>query len=346
MILTTSDPICIARDPASLETEWSELARRRAYPTVFLTPEWIRVARAYDRREQITLSIAAGAGAQEGGAPGGEAAREAERVATGIAALARADDGTISFAGGEFTDYQDVVAKPGDVPAVAGALAEWIARKRTPRVHLEFVPEESGTLNAVAAVLRAAEYDVRVDRLVTAPRLELRDSFEAYIRRLGKKERHELRRKLRRLETGRHVGFRFADESEHSAVLDRFVALHRRSRGEKAEFLTGDTDRFFRDVAETLAARGWLRLGVLNVDGEEAAVVFGIAYEGTLAVYNAAYDPSLSSLSVGIACHAYAIRSAIEEGLRTYDLLRGNERYKYDLGGTDHWLLRLEASRP
>jgi CelD/BcsL family acetyltransferase involved in cellulose biosynthesis len=129
-------------------------------------------------------------------------------------------------------------------------------------------------------------------------------------------------------------------------VLDRFVALHRRSRGEKAEFLTALTERFFRDVAETLATRGWLRLGVLSVDGEEAAVVFGIAYEGTLALYNAAYDPSLSRLSVGIACHVYAIRSAIEEGLHAYDLLRGNEPYKYDLGGTDHWLLRLEASRP
>ena len=129
-------------------------------------------------------------------------------------------------------------------------------------------------------------------------------------------------------------------------MTDRFVALHRRSRGEKAEFMTPDTERFFRDVADTLAARGWLRLGVLSVDGEDAAVLFGFAYEGTLALYNAAYDPNLAPLSVGIACAAYAIRSAIAEGLRTYDFLRGDEPYKYDLGGADHWLLRFEASRP
>ncbi|TME69054.1 MAG: GNAT family N-acetyltransferase, partial [Chloroflexi bacterium] len=97
---------------------------------------------------------------------------------------------------------------------------------------------------------------------------------------------------------------------------------------------------------DTLAARGWLRLGVLSVDGEDAAVLFGFAYEGTLALYNAAYDPNLAPLSVGIACAAYAIRSAIAEGLRTYDFLRGDEPYKYDLGGADHWLLRFEASRP
>jgi CelD/BcsL family acetyltransferase involved in cellulose biosynthesis len=325
MILTTSDPVCIARDPASLEAEWSELARRRAYPTVFLTPDWIQIARAYDRREQVTLSIAEG---------------------RGIAALAREDDGTISFAGGEFTDYQDIVAQPQDTPVVARALAEWIAAQRTPRVRLEFVPEEPGTLDAMSPVLTAAGYDVQIDRLVTAPRVTLPTSFDAYVQSLGRKERHELRRKLRRLETGRRVAFRFAAERERASVLDRFVALHRRSRGEKAEFMTEEIERFFRDVAQAMAARGWLRLGVLNVDGEDAAVLFAFAYEGTLALYNAAYDPELAALSVGIACHAYAVRSAIDEGLRVYDLLRGDEPYKYDLGATDHWLLRLEASRP
>jgi len=324
MILSTSDPVCIARDPASLEAEWSELARCRAYPTVFLTPDWIRLARRYDRRRQITLRIAN----------------------RGIAALARDTDGTISFAGGELTDYQDIVARPQDVSTVAGALATWIATERIARIRFDFVPEETTTLDAMAPALIAAGYDVRVERLVTAPRMELPGSFDAYVHGLGKKERHELRRKLRRLETGRRVAFRFAEERERGAVLDRFVALHRRSRGEKAEFITPDIERFFREAAETLAARGWLRLGVLNVDGEDAAVLFGFAYEGTLALYNAAYDPDLAALSVGIACAAYAIRAAIAEGLHTYDFLRGDEPYKYDLGATDHWLLRLEASRP
>src|SRR5438876_5072147 len=129
MILTTSDPVCIARDPASLEPEWSELARRRAYPTVFLTPDWIRLARRHDRRRQITLGIA-------------------DR---GIAALVRDADGTISFAGGEFTDYQDIVAAPQDVPTVAGALAEWIGAEGTTGVRRGFVAEGTGSGGAELA---------------------------------------------------------------------------------------------------------------------------------------------------------------------------------------------------
>jgi CelD/BcsL family acetyltransferase involved in cellulose biosynthesis len=109
--------------------------------------------------------------------------------------------------------------------------------------------------------------------------------------------------------------------------------------------MTADRERYFRDVADAVAAAGWLRLGVLEVDGEDVAVLYAFAYEGTLALYNAAFDPTLAPLSVGIVCHAYAIRSAIEEGIRTYDLLRGDEPYKYDLGAEDRWLVRIEAAR-
>src|SRR5437773_11688035 len=109
--------------------------------------------------------------------------------------------------------------------------------------------------------------------------------------------------------------------------------------------MTPDRERYFRDVADAVAAVGWLRMGVLDVDGEDVAVLFAFAYEGTLSLYNASYDPTLAPLSVGIVCHAYAIRSAIEERSRTYDLLRGRESYKYDLGATDRWLVRIEATR-
>jgi CelD/BcsL family acetyltransferase involved in cellulose biosynthesis len=141
------------------------------------------------------------------------------------------------------------------------------------------------------------------------------------------------------------VTFRWASDGERGAALDRFFALHRLSRGEKADFMTPDVERFFRDIADALAPLGRLRLGVLRAHDVDAAVLFALAYRGTLALYNAAYDPALASLSIGIVGHAWAIREAIAERFDTYDLLRGHEPYKYDLGGTDRWLGRLEATR-
>ncbi len=283
------------------------------------------MARAHERAEPVTLAA--------GDPP------------YAIAALARSADGTIRFSGGELTDEQDLVVAPGDARSGAMAVARWIAADAPARVLLEYVPDDTPTLEVLADELGTAGYAVRRERLVTSPRIALPTGFEAYVQGLGKKERHELRRKLRRFESAPGAAFRWATDAERPAVLDRFFALHRLSKGEKAAFMTPEAESFFRDIADALAPLGRLRLGVLSAHGEDAAVLFAFAYGDTLALYNAAYDPSLSALSLGIASHAFAVRDAIAQRFAVYDLLRGEEPYKYDLGAVDRWLWRLEATR-
>jgi CelD/BcsL family acetyltransferase involved in cellulose biosynthesis len=323
LVSPKSDAACIQREPAELGPAWSALAASRQPPSVFLTPEWIAVVRAHERTQPITLA----AGEQ------------------GIAALAREADGTLTFAGGQLTDEQDVVAQPGREADVATSVARWIAEQEPRRIRLEYVPEERPTLDAFDAVLRDSGYRVTRTRQTVSPVLDLPASYETYVQSLGKKERHELRRKVHRLDGAGRAAFRFATEAERAIVLDRFFALHRLSRGEKADFMTADVERFFRDIAEALAPLDRLRLGVLSFDGADVAVLFGFAIGKVIALYNAAYDPGLASLSVGIISHAWAIREAIARGYATYDLLRGDEPYKYDLGARDRWLARLDAER-
>ena len=325
MTLSTSpDAGCTARVPSEISTAWSTVAGQRSPASVFLTPEWIEVARAHDKSEQITLAV---------GEP-----------PYAVAALARDADGTIRFSGGELTDEQDVVAGNARCAAAASAVARWMASERAPRVRVEYVPEDTPTLESFSGTLADAGYRIVRERLITSPRIALANDFESYVQGLGKKERHELRRKLRRFEAAPNASFHWADERERPAVLDRFFALHRLSKGDKAAFMTEAAERFFRDVADAMAAADRLRLGVVHVHDEDAAVLFGFAYGDTLALYNAAYDPALGSLSIGIASHAYAIRDAIAQKLKVYDLLRGDEPYKYDLGAMDRWLWRLEAT--
>src|SRR5439155_19790512 len=248
---TSPAAACTARVPTQIAPEWSAIAKRRAPSSVFLTPEWIAVARAHDRGEQITLAVGAGAGT-----PGRDATPWA------VAALARDADGTLRLAGGELTDEQDVVAAPQDARAAASAVARWIAADAPRRVLVEYVPEDSPTPVAFEHELRACGYQVRRDRLVTSPRITLGSDYETYVQGLGKKERHELRRKLRRFEGARGTGFHWAEDSERARLLDRFFALHRLSKGEKAAFMTKETESFFRDIADALTPLGWLRLGV------------------------------------------------------------------------------------
>jgi CelD/BcsL family acetyltransferase involved in cellulose biosynthesis len=323
LVSPKSDAACIQREPAELGPAWSALAVSRRPPSVFLTPEWIAVARAHEVSQAVTLA----AGTQ------------------GVAALAREADGTLTFAGGQLTDEQDVIASAGHEATVAASVARWIAEQEPPRVRLEYVPEDRPTLDAFDRVLSEAGYRVTRRRQTVSPVLDLPESYDTYVQSLGKKERHELRRKVRRLEGAGPATFRFAADAERDRVLERFFALHRLSRGEKAGFMTADVERFFRDIADALGPLDRLRLGVLSFDGADAAVLFGFAIGTVIALYNAAYDPGLASLSVGIVSHAWAIREAIAQGYTTYDLLRGDEPYKYDLGARDRWLARLDAER-
>ncbi|MGO7778212.1 GNAT family N-acetyltransferase, partial [Rhizobium johnstonii] len=43
-------------------------------------------------------------------------------------------------------------------------------------------------------------------------------------------------------------------------------------------------------------------------------------------------DENWKTQSPGLILHGYCIRRAIEHGFKTYDLLRGNEPYKYMFG--------------
>ena len=51
--------------------------------------------------------------------------------------------------------------------------------------------------------------------------------------------------------------------------------------------------------------------------------------------FSAARDEDFHDVPVGLVLHTHNIRWAIENGIRTYDLLRGNEPYKYSLGAAD-----------
>ena len=274
------------------------------------------------------------------GAPEVLVARRDDDV-VGVAPLVRTG-GRLAFSGGDLTDILDVLAVDDDATR---ALAR-AAAARAESLELRFVPEGGRALGAFADELRRAGFAVAVEPIVVSPRAALRSSFEQQLEGLTKKDRHELRRKLRRLESAGAVEFGYASSDQLDSALDRFVTWHQGTPGEKGAFLTPEREAFFRAIARAGNDAGWLRLGELRLDGRPIGALFAFEHARTLAAYNSAVDPDRVSLSPGILLHALAMRDAIARGLETYDMLRGGEPYKYDLGATDLQLYRLEARKP
>jgi CelD/BcsL family acetyltransferase involved in cellulose biosynthesis len=213
-------------------------------------------------------------------------------------------------------------------------------------LRLTSVPEWSVAYKAVPEAARAAGWQVEETFEDVSPGIELADNWEDYVSGLGKKDRHELRRKLRRLERSaeiKHVEYSTAEDI--TANLDDFVRLHRMSTPDKAEFMTDYREEFFRAAVTNMARVGASRLYFLEIDGKRAATSICFVHGDSQLAYNSGYDPEQRALSVGLLNHAMTIKLAIENGIRYFDFLRGDESYKYHLGAHDRSLYNLVVTR-
>lgn len=251
----------------------------------------------------------------------------------------------------ETTDYADVLALPSVVSDVVDALFAYWGEQGND-VLLEPLQEQSPLLRKFEAGAAGGLRGL-AQRLEACPTVHLPSTWEQYLVELGRTDRHELRRKLRRAESAGALTHEVVDEPGNvEAALNSFYRLHQSSGDpRKAQFLQPRLWAFFSDVSLQLAARGWLRLSTLRLDDRPVAAVLGFDRGSTVALYNSGYDPQFRPISPGIVLLAYELRSAIERGRTAYDFLRGNEPYKYDLGAHDRFVWRLclgpgEASCP
>jgi CelD/BcsL family acetyltransferase involved in cellulose biosynthesis len=164
------------------------------------------------------------------------------------------------------------------------------------------------------------------------PVLVLPPSWEAYLASLSGKHRHELARKMRRLERempeARAVCANRPADVENR--LGDFFDLHRRSRSGKARFMDVRMEAFFRRVTTALVERDAARLWFLDTASGPIASFITLEWDGAVGLYNSGFHPARATLSPGVVLVGHLIRDAIERGKRRFDFLRGEERYKYE----------------
>jgi CelD/BcsL family acetyltransferase involved in cellulose biosynthesis len=308
----------------ALERDWTSLLSTSSANTIFLTADWQRTWWKLAGEGELDLvSVRAG------------------DELVGIAPLIHVDN-RWEFAGGaEIADFLDVIAAPSHCDDVACAVLDHLGQ-RGGAVELRNLRPGSVGATALLAEARRRGIDVEIDQEDVSPRVELPEDWESYLSRLSKKDRHELRRKLRRLMSAGDVRYYVArDPAKRQADVDDFLRLHRLSADEKAAFMTTRMETFFRGLVDEFAPKEWLRLYFLEVDRVRVASVILFDYEGEFLLYNSGYDPAYAHLSVGLLLKAFCLRDAIDERRRVFDFLQGNEPYKYDLGAVDVPILRM-----
>lgn len=317
-------------DFAAAENDWRELFSccDPAYP--FLSPTWQRTwwEEFGDSREPVLLRVTDGA------------------KACALVPLMREGD-IITFAGNtSICDYMDVVGADDRRAEVMEAVLRSLGEEPWSELVLWAVREDSPTFKALPGVCTSLGLNFETEVEDVCPQLDLPGDWEEYLASLDKKDRHELRRKLRKLSQGGEPDLEVLTTADDvSAAMDDFLKQHKTSRADKETFMTPQMEGFFRRVVPAIAAEGGVEMTFLKLGGVRAACVLCFRTDGDLLLYNSGYEKAYAGLSVGLLSKALALQRAIEQGMRRFDFLRGAEPYKYDLGAKDVSVYRCVVRR-
>ncbi len=324
---------------SALAPEWNDLLAQSRYDTFFLTHEWQSVW--WQQLGEGELWILA-------------FHEKAQKRLVGIAPFYFMEHQRGKWRGMrslqlvgcvEVSDFLDILVASGWEQPVYSCLLNWLLSDAAPAwdyLDLCNLPEDSLSYRTLPAIFQTAGLQVEVSQEDVAPHVLLPQRYEQYLLQIDKKQRHEMRRKQRRVEREIEVDFHIVQSvGDLQEGMDEFLRLQRMSRPDKERFMTPRMERFFRIMASRMLEAGRLQLSFLSLNGENAAALLAFEYKKQLLLYNSGYDTgSWASYSPGWVLLGYVIQHAIARGIKVFDFLQGDEEYKYRFGGRDYRVIR------
>ncbi|GAP22232.1 GNAT family N-acetyltransferase [Leptolinea tardivitalis] len=276
-------------------------------------------------------------------------------VPVGIAPLftIRQPDGStavLNVGSVEVSDFLDLLVRPEFQEAFIAALLNNLIAMHIPGlkiVQLFNLLDSSPTLPVLHSAAGKAGWTLSVERLQHSPCITLAGDWETYLAGIDKKQRHEIRRKMRRAEEADvSVKWYFAeDESSLDAEIDGFLELMKND-GDKDSFLKPPMQGFLRRVVHNAFNHKNLQLAFLEVDGHKAASYLSFDYRNKIWVYNSGLNRDFQALSPGWVLLGHLIQWSIEHGRTEFDFMRGDEEYKYRFGAVDRFVMRADLTPP
>ena len=180
------------------------------------------------------------------------------------------------------------------------------------------------------------------------PVLSLPDSWDEYVKSLGKNMREQIKRYPKRLAKQFEVEYSMSQSANETEVaLTHLFRLHGkrwRARGQTGVLILPRRQGFQRALCEELRQQNQLRLWTATVNGQAACVLLSYFYDRRYSFFIGGFEPDLMRWSVGTCLFAQVLRHAIEaDGAREFDFLKGREEYKYRLGAQDREYVTLQT---
>jgi predicted N-acyltransferase len=254
----------------------------------------------------------------------------------------------------EISDYLDLIVRMEDHPRFLTGLLDFLTSSPFDAAQggpgnwsgLDWynLPDSSPTLAALKAESTQRGWTHLEEMYRPTPRIALNGDFDEYLGRVEKKQRHEIKRKMRRAAESGRVRFYLVDKTaDIEAEMDSFFHLMVQDPN-KALFLKDDMRRQMLSTTRLAFEQGYLWLAFLEVDGEKAAASLNFDYNNKLWGYNSGVGRAHMELSPGWVLLTHVIQWCCENKRYEFDFMRGDEDYKYRLGGVNQYVMRVKIT--
>lgn len=241
----------------------------------------------------------------------------------------------------EICDYLDLIVKPENLERFIQELAGFLTSSMCPEwdeIIFHNLMDTTPTIGGLKDEAHHRGWDFALDCSKQSPFIQLPVSWDDYLLSIDKKQRHEIRRKLRRAEENADIHWYLVDEeSDLDASITAFLALMAKDP-EKSTFLSDQMMEHMQLVMRWAFKAGILQLSFLEIHQEKAAGYFCFNFENRILVYNSGFDPKFGEYSPGWILLADLLKWAIENHIGEFDFMRGNEDYKYRFGARDRFI--------
>lgn len=295
---------------AGLREEWDELALVR--PSPFHSHAWLSSWwDTYGTGEPIAAAVHGPDGALRA-----------------AALLRRTRSGGLAAAANDHSGDWGAVAIDADARATLyGAMAGLRAPTLT-LASLRDDDEQAAAREALTARGRA----VQLAPGNVSPFVALPDDLDALLAGRSANLRSQLGRRRRALEDAGELRLRtVGGGAQLDAAFAAFVSVEASGWKHATGTALSDDTRaasLYRRFAHAAAARGWLRLHLLELDGEVLAADLGCVMGDQAFLIKTGFAPEHAKRSPGLVLRGEVLRHLIGEGVRGYDLLGGPDAYK------------------
>jgi CelD/BcsL family acetyltransferase involved in cellulose biosynthesis len=325
-------------DFLSLKEDWNTLLTSSASHVPFLRHEYL-----------ASWWKTLGGGEYDQGSLAIMVDRNPDGTLEGIAPLFVNGDRLMFLGSHEISDYLDFIAPPEKLTSFIQEIFSFLQENPVPEwnvIDLYNLPENSTSLSVLEVTAEMAGYKVQQEVIQPSPYLLLPESWGDYLGSLKDRYRREINKKITNAETYfLPVSWYMVDDLENlEGELDAFLYLMA-NNPQKDLFLTEKMIEQMKLVSREAFQEGWLQLAFLMVGDIKAAGYLNFDFNNQIWVYNSGIDPLFENLSPGLILLGKIIEWAIDQGRKGLDFMRGSEDYKYQFGGVDKKVLRVEIRK-